>query len=139
MASRAIHTELFNTLSSEGFLIAYQKFTAIRGNPRKIWSDPGTNFIGARPFLVELPSKFGKVVSTNPDHKGAVRDVDVWTFPSYTVPLTRVSKGKSRHSNNNNKDNKERNQATIVHRDVSWLVVLLPVEEQKANRDGNPE
>lgn len=54
MTSRAIHTELVNTLSSEGFLMAFQKFTAVRGHPRKIWSDPGTNFIGAKPVLVEL-------------------------------------------------------------------------------------
>ena len=309
MASRAIHTELVNTLSSEGFLMAYQRFTAIRGHPRKIWSDPGTNFIGARPVLLELYTfldnldratleenaakngtewmwkihpadsphrngaaeaavrvvkralqsfvkesslsysefqtalciaanlsnerpidariqsredciryitpntlllgrasqcgdintfdfssypykrlramqsevnkfwnswsqlagpnlfirskwhttqrnvtvgdivwlsdqnalrgqfKLGKVVSTNPDHKGVVRDVNVRTFPSYSVPLTRVSKGKSRHST----QNKERIQATIVHRDVRRLVVLLPVEEQMASQDSNAE
>lgn len=54
MASRAIHTELVNTMSTEGFLMAYQRFTAIRGHPRKLWSDPGTNFIGAKPVLEEL-------------------------------------------------------------------------------------
>lgn len=54
MASRAIHTELVNILSTEGFLMAYQRFTAIRGHPRKIWSDPGTNFIGAKPILEKL-------------------------------------------------------------------------------------
>ncbi|XP_023808028.1 uncharacterized protein LOC111946916 [Oryzias latipes] len=47
MASRAIHAEIANDLSTEGFLMAYQRFTAIRGHPRKIWSDPGTNFVGA--------------------------------------------------------------------------------------------
>ena len=54
MASRAIHTELANSVSTEAFLMAYQRFTAIRGHPRKIWSDPGTNFIGAKPALEEL-------------------------------------------------------------------------------------
>ncbi|CAI5678593.1 unnamed protein product [Oreochromis niloticus] len=54
MASRAIHTELVNSLSTEGFLMAYQRFKAIRGHPRKIWSDPGTNFIGAKSVLKEL-------------------------------------------------------------------------------------
>ncbi len=53
MASRAIHTELANTMSTESFLMAYQMFTAIRGHPKKIWSDPG-NFIGAKPVLEEL-------------------------------------------------------------------------------------
>lgn len=54
MASRAIHTELANTMSTESFLMAYQKFTAVRGHPKKIWSDPGTNFVGAKPVLEEL-------------------------------------------------------------------------------------
>lgn len=54
MASRAIHVELANTLSTESFLLAYQRFTAVRGHPRKVWSDPGTNFIGAKPVLKDL-------------------------------------------------------------------------------------
>lgn len=54
MSSRAIHVELANTLSTESFLLAYQRFTSIRGHPQKIWSDPGTNFIGAKPVLEEL-------------------------------------------------------------------------------------
>lgn len=54
MASRAIHTELVNALSTESFLMAYQRFPAVRGHPRKIWSDPGTNFIGAKSVLEEL-------------------------------------------------------------------------------------
>nr|XP_057945469.1 uncharacterized protein LOC131139671 [Doryrhamphus excisus] len=54
MASRAVHAELVNSLSSESFLLAYQRFTAIRGHPSKIWSDPGTNFIGAKPVLEDL-------------------------------------------------------------------------------------
>ncbi|XP_060777189.1 uncharacterized protein LOC132886503 [Neoarius graeffei] len=54
MASRAIHTDLASAVSTEAFLMAYQKFTAVRGHPRKIWSDPGTNFIGAKPVLADL-------------------------------------------------------------------------------------
>ena len=54
MSSRAIHVELANTLSTESFLLAYQRFTSVRGHPRKIWSDPGTNFIGAKPVLEEM-------------------------------------------------------------------------------------
>lgn len=51
MASRAIHTEVVSDMSSEGFLLAYQRFTSLRGHPRKLWSDPGTNFVGAKPAL----------------------------------------------------------------------------------------
>lgn len=46
MLSRAIHAKLANTLSTESFLLAYQRFTTLRGHPLKIWSDPGTNFCG---------------------------------------------------------------------------------------------
>ncbi|XP_054861306.1 uncharacterized protein LOC129347620 [Amphiprion ocellaris] len=54
MASRAIHTEVVSDMSSEGFLLAYQRFTSLRGHPRKLWSDPGTNFVGAKPALEQL-------------------------------------------------------------------------------------
>ena len=54
MASRAIHTEVVSDMSSEGFLLAYQRFTSLRGHPRKLWSDPGTNFVGAKPALEKL-------------------------------------------------------------------------------------
>lgn len=54
MASRAIHIELASSLSTESFLMAYQRFAAIRGHPLKIWSDPGTNFIGAKSVLKDL-------------------------------------------------------------------------------------
>ncbi|XP_061896161.1 uncharacterized protein LOC133645296 [Entelurus aequoreus] len=54
MASRAIHTELVSDQSSQGFLLAYQRFTSLRGHPRKLWSDPGTNFVGAKPALEQL-------------------------------------------------------------------------------------
>lgn len=54
MASRAIHVELASTLTTESFLLAYQRFTSVRGHPQKIWSDPGTNFIGAKLVLEEM-------------------------------------------------------------------------------------
>lgn len=54
MASRALHIDLVSSMSTESFLMAYQRFTAIRGHPLKIWSDPGTNFIGAKPLLGDL-------------------------------------------------------------------------------------
>lgn len=56
MVSRAIHIELASSLSTESFLLAYQRFTAFRGHPEKVWSDQGTNFVGAKPVLEELYS-----------------------------------------------------------------------------------
>lgn len=54
MASRAIHTDVVSDQSSEGFLLAYQRFASLRGHPRKLWSDPGSNFVGAKPALEKL-------------------------------------------------------------------------------------
>lgn len=54
MASRAIHADIVSDMSSEGFLLAYQRFTSLRGHPSKVWSDPGTNFVGAKPALNDL-------------------------------------------------------------------------------------
>lgn len=54
MASRAIHTDVVSDQSAEGFLITYQRFTALRGHPKKLWSDPGKNFVGAKPAFEEL-------------------------------------------------------------------------------------
>lgn len=54
MASRAIHTDVVSDQSSEGFLLAYQRFTSLRGHPKKLWSDSGTNFVGAKPALEDL-------------------------------------------------------------------------------------
>ncbi|KAJ8009689.1 hypothetical protein DPEC_G00094120 [Dallia pectoralis] len=54
MASRAIHADIVSDMSAEGFLLAYQRFTSLREHPSKIWSDPGTNFVGAKPALANL-------------------------------------------------------------------------------------
>ena len=40
MASRALHADVVRDQSSEGFLLAYNRFTALRGHPKKLWSDP---------------------------------------------------------------------------------------------------
>ncbi|KAJ7999295.1 hypothetical protein DPEC_G00213940 [Dallia pectoralis] len=54
MASRALYLDLVSSMSTESFLMTYQRFVAIRGHPLKVWSDPGTTFIGARSFLEDL-------------------------------------------------------------------------------------
>ncbi|XP_038143265.1 uncharacterized protein LOC119784992 [Cyprinodon tularosa] len=72
--------------------------------------------------------KLGRVVSVNPDQRGVGRDVNVRTFPSYPVPM---SKGGTLHKQRKNTEKlSSRIPYTIVHRDVRRLVVLLPIEEQ---------
>ncbi|CAK1596495.1 unnamed protein product [Parnassius mnemosyne] len=54
MATRAIHLEVVSDLTSEGFLQAFKRFVARRGHCQEIWSDNGTNFVGASKELAHL-------------------------------------------------------------------------------------
>ncbi|XP_018378595.1 PREDICTED: uncharacterized protein LOC108771166 [Trachymyrmex cornetzi] len=54
MAVKAVHLEVVSDLSSEGFIAALRRFVARRGLPDHIFSDNGTNFVGANNQLKEL-------------------------------------------------------------------------------------
>lgn len=51
---RAIHLELVTSLSTDAFLEALRRFIARRGRPTTIYTDNGTNFIGAYRSLQEI-------------------------------------------------------------------------------------
>ena len=44
---KAVHLELVSDLTSEAFIAALRRFIARRGYPTLLWSDQGTNFVGA--------------------------------------------------------------------------------------------
>lgn len=54
LASKAIHLEAVTDLSSNAFISALKRFCGRRGLPCQLWSDNGTNFIGADRQLKEL-------------------------------------------------------------------------------------
>lgn len=58
MTIKAIHLEVVSDLSSDGFITALRRFTARRGLPKNIYSDNGTNFIGANNQLKEVYALF---------------------------------------------------------------------------------
>ena len=51
---KAIHLELVSDLTSNAFIAFVQRFIAQRGNPSLIWSDNGTNFVGAAREIKEI-------------------------------------------------------------------------------------
>ena len=53
---KAVHLELVSDLTTEAFLAALRRFVARRGMPSLLWSDHGSNFVGAVPELKELSS-----------------------------------------------------------------------------------
>lgn len=52
--TKAIHLELVSELTTEAFLAAFDRFVGRRGLPTDIWSDNGTNFVGASKKINEL-------------------------------------------------------------------------------------
>ncbi|XP_031783906.1 uncharacterized protein LOC116417015 [Nasonia vitripennis] len=58
LACKAVHIELATDLSSEGFMAAFDRFISRRGVPEHVYSDNGTNFVGASNELREVYDLF---------------------------------------------------------------------------------
>ncbi|XP_020913427.1 uncharacterized protein LOC110251106 [Exaiptasia diaphana] len=54
LAVKAVHLELVTSLSTEAFIATLKRFIARRGKPKAMYSDNGTNFVGARKELRRL-------------------------------------------------------------------------------------
>ena len=59
-ASRAVHIEVTNELSTDSFINALRRFIARRGAARFIYSDNGTNFVGAERELREAMAQMNQ-------------------------------------------------------------------------------
>ena len=58
MSTKAVHLELVSSLSSEAFKAALRRFVGRRGKPHTLYSDRGTNFIGADNELRRLVKSY---------------------------------------------------------------------------------
>ena len=58
LSIKAVHLELASDLTTDTFIAAFRRFIARRGKPSLIWSDHGTNFLGAAHELKEFISFF---------------------------------------------------------------------------------
>jgi hypothetical protein len=54
LSVKAVHLELVSDLTTEAFLACLRRFVARRGKPSLIWSDHGSNFVGAARELNDL-------------------------------------------------------------------------------------
>ena len=54
LSVKAVHIELVSDLTTEAFLACFRRFIARRGKPTLMWSDHGTNFVGASHDIKEL-------------------------------------------------------------------------------------
>ncbi|XP_019738326.1 uncharacterized protein LOC109523554 isoform X3 [Hippocampus comes] len=87
MASRAVHADVCDDQSSESFLLAYSRFVSLRGHPRKLWSDKGTNFIGAKPALNELQNHLRCVQTSSVEDIASKNGTDwAWSFHPADAP-----------------------------------------------------
>lgn len=53
-STKAVHLELVSDLTSASFILALKRFMSRRGKPTRIYSDNGTNFVGANTELRDL-------------------------------------------------------------------------------------
>lgn len=60
LVTKGIHLEAVENLSTPAFIAALQRFVSRRGVPEEIYSDNGSNFIGAKSELKELSELFKK-------------------------------------------------------------------------------
>lgn len=58
MVTRAVHLELAHDYSTDALILCIRNFINIRGRPRCIWSDNGTNFIGFDREIKSVPGFF---------------------------------------------------------------------------------
>ncbi|XP_072946166.1 uncharacterized protein [Epargyreus clarus] len=54
MVTRAVHLEAVTDLTAKGFIAAFRRFTARRGHCQNLYSDNGTNFVGADREMREM-------------------------------------------------------------------------------------
>lgn len=82
LVSRAVHIEAVYGYDTCSFLMALSRFTSIRGWPAYIYSDPGSQLIGAERELKEHWEKIdrGKL------HKNGVENGLTWVFGSADSP-----------------------------------------------------
>lgn len=79
-ATKAIHTELVSELTTEAFLASLRRFSSRRGKPSKIYSDNGSNFVGANTCLKKFLSDLNSNAKNNNFQNSLTSEGIIWNF-----------------------------------------------------------
>ena len=82
LVSRAVHIEAVYGYDTSSFLMALSRFASIRGWPQYLYSDPGSQLIGAERELMEA----WKRIDRSKLHKNGVENGLTWIFGSADSP-----------------------------------------------------
>jgi len=82
LTTRAVHLEVAGDMSTDSFLLTLRRFIARRGKPQTIYSDNGTNFVGAE---VELKKALKLLNQSNVNNYLLERNIK-WKFNPPSSP-----------------------------------------------------
>ncbi|XP_070517413.1 uncharacterized protein [Cardiocondyla obscurior] len=86
MVVKAIHLELVSDLSTDGFLATFRRFTARRGVPSNVYSDNGSNFVGANNEIKVLYALLNSDDHKNSIYNHAIEKRISWHFIPPAAP-----------------------------------------------------
>ena len=86
LAVKAVHLELVSDLTTEAFIAWLRQFIARRGKPSLIWSDHGSNFVGAARQIKELFEFLQKDASTKDISNFCMSHSIMWDFLPEIAP-----------------------------------------------------
>lgn len=86
LSIKAIHIELVGGLTTELFIASLRRFFARRGRSKAIYSDNGTNFVGANNDLSELHSLFNSTEKMNKIENYLTNQGIKWHFSPPRTP-----------------------------------------------------
>ena len=134
---RAVHLEIAPNYSTDGFLMAFRRFTSIRGFPNKIYSDGGSQLVGASSEL--------KAVHNNLDWnriKACGSDMNLeWVFspgdsPWYNGCCEALIKSVKKSIHHSIKDHKvSYSELNTVLYEVASLINERPIGKKPNNAD----
>ena len=71
LTTRAVHVEIVPSMDASSSVMGVERFVSRRGTPAIIWSDNGTNFVGAEKELREIIEKWNTTnIAVELAHKG---------------------------------------------------------------------